>query len=99
MFETKKKKSGNKASSGEIGLNIRTLASPKVRGDQVSGGVSVLCWHATWLQMPYGILYSAMSYSVNMQVMERGMGMLYDCIWSSCRMSCTIREKHYLKNI
>ena len=31
---------------GEIGLNIRTLASPKVGQDQVSGGVSVLCWHA-----------------------------------------------------
>ena len=45
MFETQK--SGNKTSSGEIGLNIRTLASPKVEQDQVSGGVSVLCWHAT----------------------------------------------------
>ena len=38
-------KSGNKTSSGEIGLNIRTPASPKVGQDQVSGGVSVLCWH------------------------------------------------------
>ena len=28
MFETQK--SGNKTSSGEIGLNIRTLASPKM---------------------------------------------------------------------
>ena len=44
MFETQK--SGNKTSSGEIGLNIRTLASPKVGQDQVSGGVSVLCRHA-----------------------------------------------------
>ena len=44
MFETQK--SRNKTSSGEIGLNIRTLASPKVGQDQVSGGVSVLCWHA-----------------------------------------------------
>ena len=44
MFGTQK--SGNKTSSGEIGLNIRTLASPKVGQDQVSGGVSVLCWHA-----------------------------------------------------
>ena len=40
MFETQK--SGNKTSSGEIGLNIRTLESPKVGQDQVSGGVSVL---------------------------------------------------------
>ena len=40
MFETQK--SRNKTSSGEIGLNIRTLASPKVGQDQVSGGVSVL---------------------------------------------------------
>ena len=39
-------KSGDKTSSGEIGLNIRTLASPKVGQDQVAGGVSVLCWHA-----------------------------------------------------
>ena len=38
--------SGDKTSSGEIGLDIRTHASPKVGQDQVSGGVSVLCWHA-----------------------------------------------------
>ena len=44
MFETQK--SRNKTSSGDIGLNIRTLASPKQGQDQVSGGVSVLCWHA-----------------------------------------------------
>ena len=44
MFETQK--SGNKKNSGEIGLNIRTLASPKVGQGQESGGVSVLCWHA-----------------------------------------------------
>ena len=44
MFEIQK--SGNKTSSGEIVLNIRTLASPNVGQDQVSGGVSVLCWHA-----------------------------------------------------
>ena len=44
MFETRK--SRNKTSSGDIGLNIRTIASPKVGQDQVSGGVSVLCWHA-----------------------------------------------------
>ena len=40
-------KSGDKTSSGEIGLDIRTHASPKVGQDQVSGGVSVPCWHAT----------------------------------------------------
>ena len=45
MFETRK--SGNKTSSGEIGLDIRTHASPKVGQDQVSGGVNVLCWHAS----------------------------------------------------
>ena len=44
MFETQK--SGNKKSSGEIGVEIRTHASPKVGQDQVSGGVNVLCWHA-----------------------------------------------------
>ena len=44
IFETQK--SRNKTSSGDIGLNIRTLASPKVGQDQVSEGVSVLCWHA-----------------------------------------------------
>ena len=36
---------GDKTSSGEIGLDIRTHASPKVGHDQMSGGVSVLCWH------------------------------------------------------
>ena len=44
IFETEK--SGNKTSSGNIGLNIRTFASPKVGQDQVSRGLSVLCWHA-----------------------------------------------------
>ena len=44
MFETQK--SGSNTSSGEIGFNIRRLASPKVGHDQVRGGVSVLCWHA-----------------------------------------------------
>ena len=42
MFETQKY--GNKTSSGEIGLDLKTHASPKVGQDQVSGGVSVLCW-------------------------------------------------------
>ena len=45
MFETQK--SRNKTSSGDIGLNIRTLASPKEGQDQVSWGVSVPCRHAT----------------------------------------------------
>ena len=44
MFEIQK--SGDERSSGEIGLDIRTHASPKVGQDQVSGEVSVLCWHA-----------------------------------------------------
>ena len=44
MFEIQK--SGDKTSSGEIGFDIRTHASPKVEQDKVSGGVSVLCWHA-----------------------------------------------------
>ena len=44
MFETQK--SGNKTSSGGIGLNIRTLACPKVGQNQVSGGVRVFYWHA-----------------------------------------------------
>ena len=45
IFEIQK--SGDKTSSGEIGLDIRTHASPKVGQDQVSGGVSVPCQHAT----------------------------------------------------
>ena len=44
MFEIQK--SGDKTSSGEFGLDIRTHGSPKVGQDRVSGGVSVLCWHA-----------------------------------------------------
>ena len=44
MFETQK--SGDKTSSGGIGLTIRIFASPKVGQDQVSGRVSVLCLHA-----------------------------------------------------
>ena len=45
MFETQK--SGNKTSSEEIGLSIRTHASHKVGQDEVSGGVSLLFWHVT----------------------------------------------------
>ena len=45
MFEIQR--SGDKTSSGKIGLDIRTHASPKVGQDQVSGGVRVPCWHAT----------------------------------------------------
>ena len=45
VFEIQK--SGDKTSSGEISLDIRTHASPKVGQDQVSGGVSVPCRHAT----------------------------------------------------
>ena len=41
VFEIQR--SGDKTSSGEIGLDIRTHASPKVGQDQVSGGVSVPC--------------------------------------------------------
>ena len=58
MFEIQK--SGDKTSSGEIVLDIRTHASPKVGQDQVSGGVSVLCWHAApvayvlWKPCPIG---------------------------------------------
>ena len=42
LFEIQK--SGDKTSSGEIGLDIRTHASPKVGQDQVSGGVK---WNVT----------------------------------------------------
>ena len=71
MFEIQK--SGDKTSSGEIGLDIRTNASPKVEQDQVSGGVSVPCWHATpvadalWKPI-YSVLASK---SVQCQVRER----------------------------
>ena len=45
VFEIQK--SGDKTSSRETGLDTRTHASPKVGQDQVSGGVSVPCRHAT----------------------------------------------------
>ena len=45
MFEIQS--SGDETCSGEIGLDTRTHASPKVGQDQVSGGVSVPCRHAT----------------------------------------------------
>ena len=43
---SKLKSPEKKTSSGEIGLDIRIHASPKVGQGQVSGGVSVLCCHA-----------------------------------------------------
>ena len=53
MFESQK--SGNKTSSGEFGLDIRTHTSPKVGQDQVSGGVSCIGMPHP-LQMFYGNL-------------------------------------------
>ena len=65
MFETQK--SRNKTSSGDIGLNIRILASPKVGQDQVS---PVGMPHP--LQMPFGNLYSVITpKSVKSQIRER----------------------------
>ena len=65
MFEIQK--SGDKTSSGEIGLDIRTHASPKVGQDQVSGGVSVPCWHATPVaDAPWKPIFGEMSDSVIM---------------------------------
>ena len=57
MFETQK--TGNKTSSGEIGLNIRThelYGSPNVGQDQIFAGVSVLNWQPHPLQILYGNL-------------------------------------------
>ena len=58
MLETQK--SGNKTSPGEIGLNIRTLASPKVGQDQVSGEESVPCQQEhsiLWRMSLYILIY------------------------------------------
>ena len=43
MFKTQM--SGNKTSSGEIGLDIGTHASPRVGQNQVPGGASVPIWN------------------------------------------------------
>ena len=62
MFEIQK--SGDKTSSGEIGLVIRTHASPKLGQDQVSGGVSVPCQHATPVaDAPWKPLFSNVIFS------------------------------------
>ena len=44
-------------SSGKNGLNIRTNA--QMGQDQVSGGVSVLCWLAAPVAMFYGNLHNS----------------------------------------
>ena len=54
MFEIQM--SGDKTSSGEIGLDIRTHASPKVGQDQVSGGVKSSVGIPHPLHMFYGNL-------------------------------------------
>ena len=62
MFETQK--SRNKTSSGDIGLNIRTLTSPKVGQDQVSGGEIVPCRHATPIaHAPWKPIFSNVKFS------------------------------------
>ena len=53
------KRSVDMTSSGKNGLNIRTNASPKMGQDQVSGGVSVLCWLAAPVAMFYGNLQNS----------------------------------------
>ena len=68
-------KSGNKTSSGEIGLNIRTLASPKVGQGQVSGGVTSSVGMPHPLQMFYGNL-SQLSKKSNSVIRSRSV------IWS-----------------
>ena len=60
MFEFQR--SGDKTSSGEIGLDIRTHASPKVGKGQVSGGISVFCWHAALVWLIIYIDQSAKQY-------------------------------------
>ena len=62
VFEIQK--SGDKTSSGEIGLDIRTHASPKVGQDQVSGWVSVPCRHATPIaDVPWIPIFSDVKFS------------------------------------
>ena len=101
MFETQK--SGNKTSSGEIGLDIRRHISPKVGQDQVSAGVSVLCWHAApvanvlWKPRQLGnksnTVIRAQSVTVKNWCNVLSMEGVTVYIWSSSRMSCTIRER------
>ena len=46
LWDDPNSKLGNKIKLGEIGLNIRTHASPRIGQDHVLGGVSVPCQHA-----------------------------------------------------
>ena len=84
MFEIQK--SGDKTSSGEIGLNIRTHASPKVGQDQVSGGVSVPFRHATpvadalWKPITHLYFFTFSDFSVS------DMGYMND-IWGFLRLA------------
>ena len=71
-------KSGDKTSSGEIGLDIRTHASPKVGQDQVSGGVSVICWHAVPVALIYGNL-AQLGRKSNSVIRSRSVTVKYWC--------------------
>ena len=77
-------------------------ASPKVGQDQVSGGVSVLCWHAepvaNVLWKPRTIRYKV-KFGNNVQI-SNGQKLVVclinggcHCIRSSSRLSCNIRER------
>ena len=78
MFKIQK--SGDKTSSGEVGLDIRTHASPKVRQDQVSGGVSVLCLHAA--PVAYVLLEPCTTFSPYWSLKEHS-GAVDTCTWHS----------------
>ena len=93
MSETQK--SGDNPS----GFNIRTHVSAKVEQDQISGGLSVLCWPATPArQMVYGNLVQFLKNSViRSSSVKRPQLKLYlingacHCMWSLPRMARSIR--------
>ena len=63
MFEIQK--SGDKTSSGEIGLDIRTHASPKMGQDQVSGGyLQIIEYMLKWRSIDINLTNTSVTKSI-----------------------------------
>ena len=91
--------SGNKTNSEWLVSILEHLQVPKIGQDQVSGEVSVLCWHAApvsnVLWKPFAVRYNSNSIirSVKRSKIDAMPDQWRVSLWSSSRISFNIRER------
>ena len=88
---SKPKRSVDMTSSGKNGLNIRKKCKSQIGQDQVSGGVSVLCWLAAPVAMFYGNLQNSVIRSKSVfkssSVINSQIGVMFDQLRMSLYMA------------